>query len=549
MTDALSTPDDDYGERAPAPGDVLAGKYRVESVVGAGGMGIVVAAQHLTLGQTVAVKLLRTAGLDEARRAEACARFLREGQAAARLASEHVVRIHDVGTLEDGAPFMVMELLRGNDLASILDGKGQLGVDAAIEYVLQVCDAVGEAHANGIVHRDLKPSNLFVSTRSDGRPLVKVLDFGISKAIAGADDPLQGNLTSTRSVVGSPYYMSPEQVRDAKRVDARSDIWSLGMILYELLVGEPAFNADTLPGICAAIAADTPPPIRDRRPDVSPELEAVIMRCLEKDPGRRFSTVIELVRALAPHAARAAGVSTADYASRRLEESAKRTPPAPRLRPDEATVHSGPDSGMRVSDRGARDAIPPSVDPVSAPSTAMPAVLRADTRTLQSPTSDSAKKEGAPRAQSTLVSRTGTSLPAVAEREPEGVVARAPTTERDSGRNRWIVLLVVALVMVAAAWFSLSRKSSSPVLPEETGPGLHEPVGPSPAPAPKPPIAEAAPVAPPVATGPVPAASLSGAASPSAPLRVAPKRVAPPRVVPPPAKPKPAAASDIRLER
>src|SRR5437773_10995612 len=153
---------------------------------------------------------------------------------------------------------MVMELLRGEDLATLLERQGPAPVEVAVEYVVQACDAVAEAHVTGIVHRDLKPSNLFVSRRSDGRPLVKVLDFGISKAIEGSH-AFQGNLTEPRSVVGSPYYMSPEQVRDAKRVDARTDVWSLGMILYELMTGEPAFNADTLPGICAAIAADTPP--------------------------------------------------------------------------------------------------------------------------------------------------------------------------------------------------------------------------------------------------------------------------------------------------
>lgn len=286
----------------PVPGEVIAGKYRVDRLVGRGGMGVVLSAQHVALGQTVAIKVLSTAGLDEARTREASARFLREGQSAARLTSDHVVRIYDVGTLDSGAPFMVMELLRGEDLATLLERQGPAPVEVAIEYVLQACDAVAEAHTTGIVHRDLKPSNLFVSRRSDGRPLVKVLDFGISKAMNPAGDPFEGSLTETRSVVGSPYYMSPEQVRDAKRVDARTDIWSLGMILYELLTGEPAFNADTLPGICAAIAADAPVPIRERRPDVPPEVEALVMRCLEKDPAKRFQSVSELSRALAPFA-------------------------------------------------------------------------------------------------------------------------------------------------------------------------------------------------------------------------------------------------------
>jgi serine/threonine-protein kinase len=284
----------------PQPGDVIADKYLVESVVASGGMGTVLAAKHLQLGQSIAIKVVRA---DESKREEAIARFLREGRAAASLESDHVVRIHDLGTLEHGTVFMVMELLRGQDLAHHLGDHGALPIEEAAEYVLQACDAIAEAHSRGIVHRDLKPSNLYLTHRSDGQPLIKVLDFGISKSVRQGDDPaFQANLTSTRSVMGSPAYMSPEQVRDAKKVDHRTDIWSLGVILYELLAGQPAFEGDTLPGVCAAIAADAPRPLRAARPDVPPELEAIVVRCLEKDPNRRFQTVRELVEALAAFA-------------------------------------------------------------------------------------------------------------------------------------------------------------------------------------------------------------------------------------------------------
>ena len=286
--------------RVPVAGDVIASKYRVEGVVGTGGMGMVLSALHLRLGQSVAIKVLTMAGISEARRNEAQARFLREAQAAAGLTSDHVVRVFDVGTLDSGVPYMVMELLAGSDLGQLLEREGPLPLDRAVDYVAQACDAIAEAHAHGIVHRDLKPSNLFLARKKDGRTTVKVLDFGISKAIVGGDDPLDGNLTATRSVVGSPYYMSPEQVRDAKRVDTRTDVWSLGMILYELLIGAPAFDAETLPGICAAIVADPPPPIRMTRRDVPIELEGVILRCLEKNPALRFQTVEELQQALIP---------------------------------------------------------------------------------------------------------------------------------------------------------------------------------------------------------------------------------------------------------
>jgi len=282
----------------PGVGEVIEGKYRVEEVVGRGGMGVVLAARHLTLGQRVAIKVLSAA---DAARAEATARFLREGRAAAGLTSDHVVRIHDVGTLPSGAPFMVMELLRGKDLSAHLSAVGPLPIPEAVDFVLQTCDAIAEAHALGIVHRDLKPSNLFLTHRSDGAPLIKVLDFGISKTRPDADDPsFQATLTSTRSVIGSPAYMAPEQIRDARHVDARVDVWSLGLILYELLSGEQAFVADTLPAVCAAIAADDPTPLRQIRPEVPPALEAVIQRCLEKDPARRFQSVCDLGDALAP---------------------------------------------------------------------------------------------------------------------------------------------------------------------------------------------------------------------------------------------------------
>jgi serine/threonine protein kinase len=277
----------------PAIGEVIAGKYRVESVVGSGGMGVVLCATHLDLGQRVALKVL-TLPEDETRRVEARERFLREGRATAALVSDHVVRIYDVGTLQTGAPFMVMELLRGQDLSRTLQLSGPLGIELACDCIRQAADAISCAHAHGIVHRDLKPSNLFLTQRSDGSPLVKVLDFGISKTTGTELEPLTGNLTETRSVLGTPFYMSPEQVRDAKKVDVRTDIWSLGLILHELLTASPAFEGTTLPGVCAAIAADPPAALRLKRPEVPVEVEAIVLKCLEKDPNRRFQSAREL---------------------------------------------------------------------------------------------------------------------------------------------------------------------------------------------------------------------------------------------------------------
>jgi eukaryotic-like serine/threonine-protein kinase len=284
---------------APRPGDVLAGKYRVESVLGIGGMGVVVLVEHLDLGQQMAIKLMLPAAAGEPQAVE---RFLREARAAACLKSEHVVRIYDTGTLDSGAPFMVMELLRGEDLGKHLARRGPLPVQEAVDFILQACHAISEAHAKGIVHRDLKPSNLFLIKRSDGSPLVKVLDFGISKAIRTDAGPAVATDTATNAVMGSPLYMSPEQVRNAKHVDVRADIWSLGVIMHELLTGRAVFQADTLPGICAAIIADDPPALRTVRPDAPPEIEAVLLKCLEKDVALRYQNTEELMAALRPFA-------------------------------------------------------------------------------------------------------------------------------------------------------------------------------------------------------------------------------------------------------
>ena len=274
------------------PGEILAGKYRVERVLGAGGMGVVVSALHLELDQRVAVKFL----LAQIASPEAVARFVREARAAVKIRSEHVARVIDVGRLGDGAPYMVMEYLEGRDLAAQLT-HGPLPIEDAVDYVIQAADAMAEAHAEGIVHRDLKPANLFLTWRSDGAPVIKVLDFGISK-LQTPDSEL--SLTRTSAVMGSPVYMSPEQARAVHSVDARTDIWSLGIILFELVSGRTPFRGSTLPELITAIAMDAPEPLRKLRADAPEELELVISRCLEKDRTRRFQHVGELVAALVP---------------------------------------------------------------------------------------------------------------------------------------------------------------------------------------------------------------------------------------------------------
>ena len=274
------------------PGEVLAGKYQIERVIGEGAMGVVVAARHLQLDQIVALKFLLPASVP---RRDTLDRFAREARNAVRLRSEHVARVMDVGTLDSGSPYIVMEYLEGSDLASVLSQRGKLPIPVAVDFVLQACDAIAEAHALGIIHRDLKPENLFVTRGHDNTSLVKVLDFGISKSSTGKDF----SATNSQAVIGSPAYMSPEQMRSARLVDARTDVWALGIILYQLVIGHVPWEGETLPMLCFQITSDPPPPFPDRQ---QAEFEAVVWRCLEKDPDRRFRSVHALAVALSPFA-------------------------------------------------------------------------------------------------------------------------------------------------------------------------------------------------------------------------------------------------------
>ncbi len=275
-------------------GDVFAGKYRVDRVLGSGGMGMVLRAKHIQLDEMVAIKVL----LPDLGTADRVARFEREARAAAKIKGDHVARVMDLGSLESGAPYIVMEYLDGEDLDERIRRKGPLPIEEVVDFITQACEAIAEAHVLGIIHRDLKSSNLFVTRCPDGSKRIKVLDFGIAKVAGGAALQSKRTMTQTFTVMGSPTYMSPEQLRSTRNVDARTDVWALGVILYELLTARVPFDADELPELYMKITTATPLPLD--RPDAPAGIEAVIMRCLEKSVEKRYANVAELALALAP---------------------------------------------------------------------------------------------------------------------------------------------------------------------------------------------------------------------------------------------------------
>jgi len=354
------------------PGDVIAGKYRVEEVLGCGGMAWVLRATHLQLNMTVALKFLRF----EATR-ETLARFFQEGRAAARMSSDAVTRVLDVDRLADGSPFLVMEYLDGFDLQKLVDEPGWLSVATAVDFGIEACEGLTAVHNAGIVHRDLKPANLFLSRKSSGSLRMKLIDFGISKLtgvtpFTGHERPVTGPL----ALFGSPVYMAPEQMRSTKNVDARADIWSLGVILYELLGGgRSPFEAPTLPAVCMRVMRDSPEALCAIRPDLPLGLETVVFRCLEKDPSRRYPDAPSLAIALAP------------YASRRGQLRARHMQhPPPLGRQNE------PPPNANVAPLAARPSLPPipapprrtSPSPVPAPAPSLPPILAPPRRTSPS---------------------------------------------------------------------------------------------------------------------------------------------------------------------
>jgi serine/threonine-protein kinase len=326
-------------------GTVVGGRYRVGQRLGAGGMGIVCRATDLKDGRSVALKFLRPDG-DEA----ATERLLREASAAASLRNEHVARWIDVGRLDSGLPFLVMELLEGKTVDERAKEAGSLPVDDVVRWVLEACEGIAEAHARGIVHRDLKPANLFLAEGPHGRRTVKVLDFGVSKFVDATDS----SLTTTGNVVGSPSFAAPEQLMTPRAVGSAADVWALGVTLYALLGNQLPFVGETRVQVCMLVLSSTPVPLEELRPEVPTELARVVTRCLEKEAAQRYASVGALAAALAPFTS--GGAELAARVDRMLEDPtqtvANRPPPAaePVLAPIHAPTH-GTESGRRENRR------------------------------------------------------------------------------------------------------------------------------------------------------------------------------------------------------
>jgi eukaryotic-like serine/threonine-protein kinase len=441
-------------------GDVLRDKYIVEEVLGEGGVGIVVAAHNLELDERVALKFLRN---DVMHDQDIVARFAHEAKAAVAIKSEHVARVFDVGSTPGGVPFVVMEYLEGHDLGTELAARGRLPVREAVEYAMQVCDALAAAHAKGIVHRDIKPDNLFLLDRGDTIPIVKVLDFGISKAALTGS--VFGSLLptlKTSKVMGTPLYMSPEQIQSTDDVDAKSDIWSLGMVLYELLAGAPAFEAETLEELLALIQHAALPPLAARRSDVPEGLAEILSRCMKKDPGERFQNVGELAVALLPFAPKRSRICaeracqvlwSAGLTQGRLHVSSTAPPPSNDDRESRISRLSSGQGVTSLDEHGAGMAVqvetrPPrrramllvmAVAAVAAGAIAAGVALRQPTRRASSEAATSAKTHVDPVVQATSrpVADTPTTTPSPAveppkaspvEAQPEPSVGRATDT-------------------------------------------------------------------------------------------------------------------------
>jgi eukaryotic-like serine/threonine-protein kinase len=487
----------------------IAGRYEVTRILGEGGMGVVAEGRYAELDQNVAIKFMFPELVSNE---VLSARFQREAKLAARIQSPHIVRVSDVGRLPNGVPYLVMDLLVGKDLGALLDERGPLSVDRAVDYVLQACAGIAALHALGVVHRDLKPSNLFLADVS-GVPTVKVLDFGISKdAMAPA-----AALTSTETQLGTPMYMSPEQIRASKNVDVRSDVWSLGVILYELLTGVLPFerSGHSVGELFAVILMTDPVPLRMRRAELPEALEEVVMRCLRKTSWDRHDSVAALAEALKPFA-RPSSLHRIDSVKRALgapEPSSDLSPLTPLS--DQPTMSAGP--AIVVTP-------PPDSVPVPVPEPE----LRLEVASIPPPA-----RAREPQASPSLVSSSR-------------AISTGSEASGDSRRTRVVVALGLAAAVVgAAAVFAYRASLTSGASVESPATAPLPPVAASP----PPPVPEPTPTPAPLPREAVVAAAVSAAlAKPAASAshvsaRPAHDRSVSPPVPPPAARPSAAASA------
>ncbi|WP_433935256.1 serine/threonine-protein kinase [Sorangium cellulosum] len=493
--------------RIPRIGDIIGGKYRVERVLGRGGMGLVVAAHHVSLRHRVALKFLLPEGRTTPGAVE---RFFREAQAAAAIASEHIARVIDVGHTDDELPYFVMEYLNGIDLEALLETRGPLPAEQAVSYVIEACEALAEAHALGIVHRDLKPGNLFLASRKDGSALIKVLDFGISKASDAGVLGANAKLTASSVVLGSPRYMSPEHIRSTRTVDARSDIWALGMTLYQLLTGRLPFETESVSALFVSIVTDPPVPPRAHRPEIPVELECVILMCLEKNPDRRPQTIAELVALLEPLGSesarrkaarilrRAMGGETADALPapdrpRAVDEDAQTltgprdAAPASRCvaieRPDRPTS-SSPPTQASAADVAPATARSPSLPPALAAVPAPVATIALVTAAAPAPAATSA-----PAATPALAPAADPFSTTATRPDALRAKAAAPSEPRDRGRGaetrgrhgrRHAVAAALLVILGGAAALAWLGRATAPVAGAPPAGEVASPVAPAP---------------------------------------------------------------------
>ncbi|MEZ4439751.1 MAG: serine/threonine-protein kinase [Polyangiaceae bacterium] len=457
------------------PGTLLEGKYRIGEILGRGGMGVVHAGRHEALDRPVAIKVLEHDG-----NARAIARLRREAQILARIDNEHVCKVYDVGSLEDGTPFLVMERLEGHSLAERHDRRPSVG--QVVDWMAQACEGLAEAHRHAIVHRDLKPANLFLTHRPDGETVLKLLDFGVAKPLA--DQDVQ-TITGDEAVVGSPRFMSPEQVQSSKDVDARSDIWSLGVVMHELLTGEPAFKGRTLADYFITIVHDEPTSASQLRDDLPPGLEEALARCLAKEREDRYPTIGAFAEALRPFA-EPRSLAALDRATRSLDRAV--APPA-----------FDPEASMT------RDHAAPEKDPLNPE--AIPATVAQEPVTL-------------PGASPPRPSDPGPIAPRAAAPRP------APTT---TGPPRALLGLAAAAVLLLGGllvWSTRDHEAAVEASPSES--------------ATVPATTVVEPAAPPPSVVPTAIPSESPSATPSA--SATPARPAPAPQPPRPAPPRPAPA-------